>query len=274
MKILITGNKGFLGSHAHKYFADQGHTVTGMDIQEDIRKGMPNENFDVLIHFAAYVGGRKGIDTNYWRIAENAELDRIAFSWAEQHCGKILYPSSCAAYPLDLQHKTGTPMQEDTFGSSDTFDLYGMEKLMAERMLEFCKIPSMVVRPFSIYGPGQSMDYPLPAIIERAKRKQCSVWGSGTQTRDWVYIDDALAIWDTLIQRDDSITVNIGTGIPIDFIEVAETIYELIWGERVPVERDTAEPEGASHRYADTTRMKSLGLECPTSFRDGVRNMI
>ena len=42
----------------------------------------------------------------------------------------------------------------------------------------------------------------------------------------------------------------------------------------MPVERDTSEPEGAGHRYADTTRMKSLGLDCPTSFRDGVRNMI
>ena len=274
MKILITGSRGFLGSHAYDYFVRQGHAVTGVDIDHDIRNGFPDGNFDVVIAFAAYVGGRKGIDTNHWKIVENIELDRLTFSWEEQHCGKILYPSSCAAYPMELQYGTGTPMHEDTVGSSDTFDQYGMVKVMAERMLKLCNVPSMVMRPFSIYGPGQSMDYPLPAIIERARRKECSVWGSGTQTRDWVYIDDAVKIFDQLIHMDESVTVNVGTGKPIDFIEVAQTIYSIIWNEVVEVKRNTTEPEGAGHRYADIGRMQSLGLYCPTSFRDGVRNMI
>lgn len=271
MKVLITGADGFLGRNTVRYLREKGHDVT--PFTQDVRRILPYERFDCLYHFAAFVGGRKGIDNNHWLITENIELDRVTFKWAEEFCSKIVYPSSCAAYPLRLQQSSNTPMHEDDFGEK-TFDLYGLSKLVAESMLATLSIPVMVMRPFSIYGPGQSMDYPLPCIIERAKRGICSVWGSGTQTRDWVYIDDATKIFEQLAHREESVTVNIGTGIPITFKEVAETIYKQIHGTIVPVQTQTAEPEGAGHRYADITRMSSLGLSCPTSFADGIRNMI
>jgi len=271
MKILVTGADGFLGRNTVAHMQKQGHNVTGFT--HDVEKNLPFERFDVLFHFAAFVGGRKGIDNNHWEIAKNIELDRVTFQWAEKFCKKIVYPSSCAAYPLRLQQSIGTPMQEDDFGEK-TFDLYGLSKLVAEQMLKNINIPAMVVRPFSIYGPGQDLDYPLPAIIQRAKNGECSVWGSGTQTRDWVYIDDAVRIFEKLAHRKESVTVNLGTGIPVTFKEVAETIYQHIHGTVVPVQTQTSEPEGAGHRVADITKMISLGLHCPTSFSDGVRNMI
>lgn len=271
MKILVTGADGFLGRNTVMYMQKLGHDVIAFT--QDVEKNLPFERFDVLFHFAAFVGGRKGIDNNHWEIAKNIELDRVTFQWAEKFCKKIVYPSSCAAYPLRLQQYAGTPMQEDDFGEK-TFDLYGLSKLVAEHMLKKINIPAMVVRPFSIYGPGQDMDYPLPAIIQRAKAGECSVWGSGTQTRDWVYIDDAVHIFEKLAHIEESVTVNLGTGVPITFKEVAETIYKHIHGTVVPVQTQTNEPEGASHRVADITKMNSLGLHCPTSFSDGVRNMI
>jgi nucleoside-diphosphate-sugar epimerase len=63
LKILVTGSEGFLGRHTVRYMTEQGHTVTGIDMDKDIFKyGLPDQRFDVLIHFAAFVGGRKGID--------------------------------------------------------------------------------------------------------------------------------------------------------------------------------------------------------------------
>lgn len=272
LKILVTGSKGFLGGHTIRYMQDQGHTVTGID-QDIFKDGLPNEKFDVLFHFAAFVGGRKGIDNNLYQVARNIELDRITFEWAETHVKKLIYPSSCAAYPKSLQTQHGTPMREEMAGG-ETFDIYGMTKLMAEAMLRFSDITCHIMRPFTIYGPGQSMDYPLPAIIQRAKQGECSVWGSGTQVRDWVHITDALKVFEYLMHRKDPIVLNIGTGIPYTFKQVAEIIYKEVNGTVVPVQTQTTQPEGAGYRYADITLLKSLGLEPEISLAEGIRTMI
>ena len=273
LRILVTGSEGFLGRHTVRYMTDQGHKVVGID-QDIFKDGLPNENFDVMFHFAAFVGGRKGIDSNLYLITKNIDLDRIVVEWAETHVGKIIYPSSCAAYPKALQTQQGTPMREDMAGG-ETFDMYGMSKLAAECMLKFANVKSHIMRPFTIYGPGQSMDYPLPAIIERAKRGECSVWGSGTQVRDWVHIDDALKVFEYLMHREDPIVLNIGTGIPLTFKEVAQIIYKEIHGEySLDLKTQTDQPEGAGYRYADITLLKSLGLEPTISFAQGVRTMI
>ena len=272
MKIIVTGAGGFLGSHTVKYFRDKGHDVTAFT--QDVRRNLPYERFDCIFHFAAFVGGRKGIDNNRWLITENIEIDRITFKWAEEWCKKIIYPSSCAAYPTYLQEQPNTPMQEDQFGNSKTFDLYGLSKVAAEAMLKTLTIPAMVMRPFTIYGPGQDLDYPIPAIIQRAKQGECSVWGSGTQTRDWIYIDDALQVFEFLLYKKESITTNLATGKAITFKEIAEIVFTLIHGVEIPVETQSDQPEGASHRVGCTKRMESLGLYCNTSIEDGIRKMV
>ena len=274
MKILVTGSEGFLGTHTVSHLRDKGHSVTAIDMDSDIFKHrLPDQRFEVLIHFAAYVGGRKGIDNNLYRITKNIELDRQVIQWAETHVDRMIYPSSCAAYPRALQTQQATPMHEDMMGG-ETFDMYGMSKLATECMLKFAKVKSHIIRPFTIYGPGQSMDYPLPAIIQRAKRGECSVWGSGTQVRDWVHIDDALKVFEYLVHREEPIVLNIGTGIPLTFKQVAEIIYKEVNGTTVPVQIQTNEPEGAGYRYADITLLKSLGLEPKIGLAEGIRTML
>lgn len=275
MKILVTGSEGFLGTHTVSHLRNKGHSVTEIDMDRDIFKhGLPNQRFDVLIHFAAYVGGRKGIDNNLYKITKNIELDSQVIQWAETHVDKMIYPSSCAAYPKKLQTQQGTPMHEDMIGG-ETFDMYGMSKLATECMLKFAKVKSHIIRPFTIYGPGQSMDYPLPAIIERAKRGECSVWGSGTQVRDWVHINDALRVFEYLVHREEPIVLNIGTGIPLTFKEVAQIIYKEIHGDySLNLRTQTDQPEGAGYRYADITLLKSLGLEPKIGLAEGIRTML
>jgi len=272
MKILVTGADGFLGKHTVKYLRDQGHNV--VDFTLDVKNNLPFESFDVVFHYAAFVGGRKGIDNQKWKILENIELDRIVFQWANDHCKKIIYPSSSASYPAVLQETINTPMKEDDIISIDTFDMYGLSKVVAERMLSILEITTHIIRPFSIYGPGQSMDYPLPSIIQRAKQGECSVWGSGMQTRDWVYIDDALKIFEYLLHEEKSTVLNIGTGIPLTFIEVAEIIYKEIHGKIIPVTTYSAEPEGVKHRVADISKLKNLNLVPKITLAEGIRNML
>ena len=272
MKVLVTGADGFLGRHTVKYLRHRGHDV--VSYTNDILQGLPFENFDVVIPFAAYVGGRKGIDNNKWLIAKNIELDRLTFEWAEKHCKTIIYPSSCAGYPLYLQELPGTFMYEEQFGVAKTFDLYGLSKIISENMLKLTNVHVHVVRPFSVYGPGQSLDYPLPDIIARARQGECSVWGSGTQTRDWVYVDDAVKIFELLLNSKTPTTVNIATGKSTSFTQLAKIVYKLIHGISIPVKTQTEQPEGAGHRVGSTERMEKLGLSCPTTIETGIGKIL
>lgn len=273
MEILVTGSKGFLGKHTCNFFKNKGHNVTGLDIENNIFNGLPNKKFDTVFHFAAFVGGRKGIDNNLYKITKNIELDRIVVEWSEKYAKQLIYPSSCAAYPTNLQTQAGTPMREDMIGG-EPFDMYGMSKLATECMLKFAKVKSHIIRPFTIYGPGQTLDYPLPAIISRAKKGICSVWGTGNQMRDYVHIEDALKVFDYLSVREEPIVLNIGSGRPLSFKKVAEIIYKTIHGHIIPVETQKDEPEGAGYRYADTSLLESLNLMPSISFELGIRSMI
>ena len=271
MNILVTGSDGFLGKHTVQYLYSKGHAVTAHNT--DVLNGLPKHAYDVVFHFAAYVGGRKGIDNNTWLVAKNIEIDRTVFEWAETHCGKIVYPSSCAAYPLWTQKSTNITMKEN-LPLDSVYDIYGLSKVTSERMLEYTKTKSDIVRIFSSYGPEQTLDYPMPSIIARAKQGECSVWGSGTQTRDWVYIEDALKVFEYLLHKEDPITVNIATGKAITFKEVAEIVYKTVHGINIPVETQTNEPEGAGHRVGSTKKMESLGLHCNTTLEYGIRKMV
>jgi nucleoside-diphosphate-sugar epimerase len=93
--------------------------------------------------------------------------------------------------------------------------------------------------------------------------------------RDWVHIDDALRVFEHLVHREDPIVLNIGTGIPLTFKQVAQIIYKEIHGDySLNLKTQTEQPEGAGYRYADITLLKSLGLEPEISFAEGIRTMI
>jgi len=270
MKILVTGSKGFFGKNCVKYFTQRGHEVTAWT--EDVRLSMPNENYDILMPFAAKIGGRKGMDNKALTVAGKIEIDRIQFLWAEKHCGKIIYPGSSASYPLWTQTSTDITMKED-LPLSTVYDIYGQSKVTAERMLEYTKTKSDILRIFSVYGPHQTLDYPFPSIIARAKQGECSVWGTGTQTRDWIYIDDMLRVFEYAITNDVGI-LNVGTGIGTSFRDLAQIVYRCMHGKTVPVITKSNEPEGASHRCADITLLRKLGLEPNVTLEQGIHKCL
>ena len=220
--------------------------------------------------FACKIGGRKGMDNKALMIAGNVEIDRHQFLWAEKHCGSIVYPGSSSAYPREdtvfLEHRVGTDIPSD--------DIYGLYNYFSERMLAHCSIPSSIVRPVNVYGPGQSLQYPMPSIIERTKRGECSVWGSGKQARDWIHIEDVMRIFEYCAISDDDITVNAGCGHAITFIELAEKVYQTVHGYTVPVQTDPTQPEGPRHRVADVTRLQQLGLLPAISLEEGIKSIL
>ena len=275
LKIIVTGSEGFLGKPTVTRLRSKGHLVATRDMEWNIfENGLPDQKYDVLIHFAAYVGGCKSVEKNLLQIMKNIELDRQVLEWAETHVDRMIYTSDCAAYPKKLQMQPGTPFKEDMIGD-EPFDVYGLTKLTTEKMLELSNLKCHIVRPFNIYGPDQNNDHPLPAIIERAKRAECSVWGSGDQVRDWVHVNDAVTIFEYLVDRQEPIVLNIGSGKPVTFKHLAQTVFKEVHGDySFRIRTIDNQPEGASYRCADITLLRSLGLEPKISLEQGIKDML
>jgi nucleoside-diphosphate-sugar epimerase len=297
MKILVTGSSGFLGSHAVIHLRKVGHQITGIDITAspttdivcDVQEYfLTNSNStDVLLHFAANVGGRLNIENNYLEIVANIELDRMAFKWATKNVKHIIYPSSSAVYPANYQHTPGTRLSENmidfaqnVIGVSD--HLYGWCKLTAERMLwqlhQTHDIQIHIVRPFSGYGPGQNLSYPMANLVQLIKTRpdKLEVWGSGNQTRDWVHVYDIMRTLEWCVNDTTPYqSINIGTGVATTFNELIDIIHTTVYGlPAAEVRKLAKQPTGVQYRVADTSLQRSLNVLPQITLSQGIQTLL
>jgi nucleoside-diphosphate-sugar epimerase len=241
--------------------------------------------FDYVFALASVVGGRKKIDGDPMEVAIDLGIDASFFLWAVRNkdkIGRLLYASSSAAYPVNLQGSQGhTALREHmiefaggTLGQPDM--TYGWSKLTGEYLGVIAarhyglKVAS--VRPFSGYGEDQDLTYPIPAIAFRAARgdNPIRIWGSGKQGRDFVYIEDCITAMLLAIERiDDGSGINIGTGKLTTFLEVASMFGKLA-GSNAAVEPTAGQPVGVQSRYCDPSSMEqNLGWKPEVSLEEG-----
>ena len=278
MKILITGASGFLGSWFLDHFIQEGiHDIWSVDI-EPHPLGIPidridlgdflrefNEEVDLALHFAAPVGGRFVIENDPMYNADAFRLDSAFFRWAVKHAQKTVYPSSSAIYPTSMQNRNAYLLHEGfidvrnpNWGAPD--ELYGFSKLAGEMMAwkawEKYGLSTLCIRPFSGYGPGQSLDYPIPSIALRAVRREdpLTVWG-GSQKRDFIYVQDIVDA--TIAKLRDHAgfeTMNISSTWGSNFLDIARTLAK-IEGYEPTIAALTDKPIGVLDRRGDNQRM-------------------
>lgn len=270
MRILVTGGMGLIGSHFVRKLSSR-HNVKSIDISnnEDACEFFleNNSHFDLVLHCAAIVGGRKTIESQPYRLFNNLNLDAGLFGWAMRtKPSKIVYFSSSAAYPMNLQFdNSGINMQEgdidlDNVASPDP-SIYGWSKLTGEQLIRYAKNEGLNIwtfRPFSGYSEEQSLDYPFPSFIDRAKRKMnpFEIWGDGNQVRDWVHIDDIIEMVLTALEYDPDV-YNICTGRPMSFNEFAEIATKMA-GYKAQFKHRLEAPVGVRYRVGDPTKMNKV----------------
>lgn len=295
MKVLISGHKGFVGSHLWRECVQRGHSVIGVDtatgaglgggveITNDCRTffAKSRATYDLVFHCAATVGGRATIDGNPLAVATNLSLDAELFHWAMRtKPGRVVYFSSSAAYPVGLQGETFKfPLSEmhvdlgaGVGGRPD--QTYGWAKLTGEMLAEQVNaagIPVHVFRPFSGYGADQSPDYPFRAFLDRARRHEdpFTIWGDGQQARDFINIGDIIAAVFAAIEHDMRGPVNLCTGVPTTFTLLAAMMCEAA-GYSSMFEYLTDKPVGVRYRVGDPTLMRTF-YEPKISLRHGIR---
>ena len=226
--------------------------------------------FDEVYHLAAVIGGRSTIEGEPLKVGSDLSIDAEFFNWAIQaEPGKILYASSSAAYPIHLQNGEETrKLKEEDISFENSVGIpdmtYGWSKLTGEYLGQIAAqdygLSVAAIRPLSGYGGEQSFNYPVPSIAKRAVNREdpLTVWGSGEQVRDFVHIEDVVDAMQIAIENiSDGSGINIGTGKPTDFFEVAETFSDIV-GYNPEIKNLPEKPEGVGYRCADTTRMKEV----------------
>jgi GDP-L-fucose synthase len=242
-----------------------------------------HEYFDYAFHLAAMVGGRLMIDCEPLAVAEDLAIDAGYWRWAEvAQPGKTVYFSSSAAYPIELQRAGSYRLlREDDIDFRSTLGMpdmtYGWAKLTGEYLgrlaYERYGLRSVVYRPFSGFGEDQDLTYPFPAITKRIldlDGPTITVWGSGRQMRDFVYIDDCVAcVLATMDRIDDGSALNISTGKLTAFIELAELILHRT-GKSAAVVPQSDMPEGVFARGGDTALQERLGFKPKVTLEEGI----
>jgi GDP-L-fucose synthase len=318
MKVLITGGAGFVGRYFTIELLKEKHEVTVVDslvsgtgglhpiiqkwhcgdpcsfekftfLQQDCRdffKEAEAQEFELIIHLAAIVGGRLVIEQNPLAVAEDLEIDSSFWRWiSTARQSHVISFSSSAAYPISLQTKEmHRPLLESDINFKKAIGVpdlsYGWAKLTSEFLglltHEKHGIKIANYRPFSGYGPDQDLTYPFPSIMKRAvehpgDNKEFLVWGSGLQERDFIHIRNVvsgvLSTYDKIINGQ---SVNLGTGLATNFIELSNIALQNL-NKKAIVLGKSEMPEGVFSRIADTTlAISSYGMQNNIELKDGV----
>jgi nucleoside-diphosphate-sugar epimerase len=267
MKVLVTGHKGFVGKHFWEKLDNGKNALTGIDIKDNIdcrdffKKS--NDQFDLVIHLAAMVGGRETIESRPLLVADNFSIDSEFFQWClKTKPKKVVYFSSSAAYPVNYQTDDGhRKLREDmcSYYNPQKPDMtYGWSKMVGEYLASFVD-NVYVFRPFSGYGKDQDLNYPFPMYVKRALEKNdpFEVWGNGKQTRDFIHIKDIVDAVMTSLENSPNGPTNLGTGIATSFLELAQMSMDAV-GYKGKIVTRPDKPVGCMHRVSDNSKLLSF----------------
>jgi GDP-L-fucose synthase len=297
-KILVTGGKGFLGSHVvHKLKEAGCNSIVTFSSREydlkdiyQIRSLLDLHRPDIIIHAAAKVGGiganvEKPAEFFYDNLIMGLQLMDEA---RKSNVLKFVTIGTVCMYP---KH-TPIPFKEEEiwngYPAEDTAP-YGLAKKMLMVQGQVYKrqygYNSIFLIPANLYGPGDNFNpessHVIPALIKKfvdavdEKRDEVEIWGSGKATREFIYVEDAaLAIVKATEAYNETDPVNIGTGEEVSIKDLAEKIAELT-GYEGNIVWNKSKPDGQPRRCIDVSKAKErFGFKVYTSLEDGLGKTI
>ena len=266
-RILITGSAGFIGSHLVSKYREQGDEVFNFDIKESLRHDIQNGsvikevfnkfNPDAVYHCAGQVQPSYGEERPYDDIMGNLYGMINVLKAMEGRDTKMVYTSTGAVYGLSpLPHKENMLCRPVCN--------YGISKLAAEMYLQKWVategIDAKIVRFSSVYGPGRHYG-PINIFLERAAEgRNITVFGSGSQTRDFVHVDDVVQGMKLVLERGGRGEVyNVGTGKETSVLEVAKITNKLHPESKLEYKRDVGSVYDLPRSWFDITKTQGLG---------------
>ncbi len=309
MRILLTGAAGFLGSHLTDRLLYEGHTVIGLDNfitgkEENLAHLKDNANFifirhdvsnfisvpveiDYVLHFASPASPNPASPLGYPNLPiqtmkAGALGTHNSLGVARAYHAKFLLASTSEIYGDPLEH----PQKETYRGNVDPIgprSVYDEAKRFAEALTmayhRFHAIDTHIVRIFNTYGPRMRLDdgRVVPNFLQQGlKGIPLTIYGDGTQTRSFCYVDDLIEGIYQLMMSDYHEPVNIGNPNENSILELADLINEITNNEADTIikisKRLDSDPQ---RRQPDITRAKQiLNWEPKISLREGLNKTI
>ncbi|APW98895.1 UDP-glucose 4-epimerase [Halobiforma lacisalsi AJ5] len=311
MQILVTGGAGFIGGHLAEHFAGEGHDVVVLDNFEPYYDlGIKDRNVeaarnaaeaaggsyelvdgsitdeeqvddlvagaDVVYHQAAQAGVRKSVEQPEKVNEYNVDGTMTLLEAARRHdVERVVLASSSSVYgkpeylPYDEDHPT-TPVSP-----------YGVSKLASEQYArvynEVYGLPTVALRYFTVYGPRMRPNMAMTNFVSRCLHGEPPViYGDGTQTRDFTYVDDVKRVNAQLLEDDsaDGEILNVGSTDNIDIQTLAEVVRDEI-DPSLELEYTDPREGDAEHTHADISKANELlGYEPAVDIRQGVSTFI
>jgi len=295
--VLVTGGTGFVGRPVVDELQGRGSTVVAVgrddcDLRrrDEVHRLLTDTAPDAVIHLAAVVGGIGANQAEPGRFFyENAVMGIELLEACRVHgVDKVVVAGTVCAYP----NHTETPFREDDLWDGypeETNAPYGLAKrmLLVQGTAYRQQYGSNIVHllPANLYGPGDNFDlrsgHVIPSLIRRfveardTATDQVTLWGDGTPTREFLYVDDAARGFRLALEAyDDADPVNLGSGEEVSIAELANLIAELT-GFAGRIAWDTSKPNGQPLRRLETSRaLECFGFEPTVSLREGLQATI
>lgn len=297
-RVIVTGGAGFLGLHLIDRLRERGcasiHVprTVNCDLLDAaaVARLYAEVKPDIVFHLAARVGGIGANQKNPGVYFHDNML--MGINVLEQgrraHVPKIVMIGTICAYP-----KFATlPFREEELWDGfpeETNAPYGVAKkaliVMAEAYRQQYGLNSICLLPVNLYGPGDNFNletsHVIPAMIRkfveaRARgEKHVVLWGDGSPTREFLYVDDCAEALVLAAERyDSSDPCNVGAGFEISMRALAEQIAALT-GFAGELRWDATRPNGQPRRMLDTTRARErFGFSAKTALEDGLARTI
>ena len=299
-KVLITGAAGFLGSHLCDRFLAEGFHVIGMDnlltgSLDNIEHLFPKKEFDYyhhdvtkfvhvpdeldyILHFASPASPIDYLKMPIQTLKVGALGTHNLLGLAKAKNARILVASTSEVYGDPLVH----PQQEDYWGNVNPVGPRGVYD-EAKRFLEaitmayhnFHGVETRIVRIFNTYGPRMRVNdgRALPAFFSQAIRGEgLTVFGDGSQTRSFCYVDDLVEGIYRLLMSDHHLPVNVGNPDEISIKEFAEEILAIVGNPNAKITYKELPKDDPKVRQPDITKARNLlGWEPDVSRKDGLK---
>jgi GDP-L-fucose synthase len=297
VRTLVTGGGGFLGTHLVERLRAEGlDPVVARRKDYDLTRAEEAERLwsdarpELAFHLAAEVGGIGANQANpgrYW-YANLLMGAHVLESARRAGTDKLVLVGTVCAYPKHAP----VPFREETLWDGypeETNAPYGVAKrallVGAQSYRAQYGLNAVYLVPVNLYGPSDNFDlessHVIPALIrkmaEAVERSDPSVtlWGDGSPTREFLYVDDcAEGLWRAAERFDGPEPVNLGSGEEISIRELAELVAETV-GYRGDIVWDTSRPNGQPRRRLDVSGAEELfGFRAATSLRQGLQQTV
>jgi UDP-glucose 4-epimerase len=235
-RIIVFGHTGFIGQNLFNYFKAKcegieilGFSSSDVDLTQkgEVERLSDLFNYDAAIILCSALKRQLGDNLDFFS-TNMLMVENICSLLEERPVGRFVYYSSGAVYGEDVQHgkiTEETPVQPTSF--------YGIGKFTAERLFWKTIAPKensslIILRPPTIYGPGdRGFPYGPSGFTHAAvTNKQITIWGDGTELREFIYIDDVVEITYRLVFSSFEGVLNVTSGKSYSFVDVLDSLGE------------------------------------------------